>query len=88
MLETREEVKGYRYSHGCGGKSWTRGHTKFSEGRWWISKNKWVSVITKTNLDTGDITLASISEAKCFLTKKGYEEYMMSRFVLLAREEF
>ena len=77
MLETREEVKGYRYSHGCGGKSWTRGHIKFSEGRRWMSNNKWMPVITKTDLDTGKVTLASINVAKRFLTEEGYKEYIM-----------
>ena len=87
MFETREQIKGYKYSCGCGGKSWTRGRIRFSEGRYWYGTNKWTPVITKTNLDTGDVTVASISEAKRFLTEEGYKKYLMSRFVQLAMEE-
>lgn len=85
MLETKNEVKGYRYEHGTGGKSWTRGHIKFSEGRQWTS-NGWKFVITKTDLYTGKVTLASINEAKRFLTEEGYKEYLLSRFVEMAKE--
>lgn len=87
MLETKNEVKGYQYRHGTGGKSWTRGHIKFSEGRRWMSNNKWMPVITKTDLDTGKVTLASINEAKRFLTEEGYKEYLTARFVEMAKEE-
>ena len=86
MLETKNKVEGYRYEHGTGGKSWTRGHIKFSEGRQWTN-NGWKFVITKTDLDTGKVTLASINEAKRFLTEEGYKEYLMSRFVEMAKEE-
>ena len=86
MLETKNEVKGYQYRHGTGGKSWTRGHIKFSEGRRWMSNNKWMPVITKTDLDTGKVTLASINEAKRFLTDEGYKGYLISRFVSIAEK--
>lgn len=85
MLETKNEVKGYRYSNGTGGKKWTRGRTMFSEGCKYISNNERIPVITKTNLDTGEITVASIKEAKRFLTEEGYKEYLEAQFIEMAQ---
>lgn len=85
MLETKNEVKGYRYSNGTGGKKWTRGRTMFSEGRKWISNNEYIPIITKTNLDTDEITIASLNEAKRFLTEEGYKEYLEARFIEMAQ---
>ena len=75
-MKTKKEVNGYRYSNGCGGKRWKRGNIMFSEGRKWLGNNEYVSVITKTDLDTNQITIASLKEAKRFLTSDGYDEYV------------
>lgn len=85
MLKTKNEVSGYRYSNGTGGKKWTRGRTMFSEGRKYIGNHEYIPVITKTNLDTGEITVASIKEAKRFLTEEGYKEYLEAQFIEMAQ---
>ena len=74
-LKTKREINGYKYSNGSGGKKWVRGRTMFSEGRYWVKQNDWAMVITKTNLDTHEVSLASLKEAKRFLTEEGYDEY-------------
>ena len=43
-------------------------------------------VITKTNLDTHEISLATLNEAKRFLTEEGYNEYVLGRFYEMAKE--
>lgn len=85
-LKTRNEVNGYTYSNGSGGKKWKRGRTMFSEGRRWISNNEYVPIIAKTNLDTHEITEASAKEYKRFLTEDGYKEWLETRFVEMASE--
>ena len=75
-LKTINEKPGYNYSNGTGGKKWTRGRTMFSEGRKYLGNYEYIPVITKTNLDTGEITVASLKEAKRFLTEEGYKEYL------------
>lgn len=67
-LKTKGAINGYKYSNGSGGKRWIRGRTMFSEGKYWISNNEQIMVITKTNLDTHEISLATLKEAKRFLT--------------------
>ena len=57
----------------------------FSEGCKYISNNERIPVITKTNLDTGEITVASIKEAKRFLTEEGYKEYLEAQFIEMAQ---
>ena len=52
----------------------------FSEGRYWVAQNDYVIVITKTNLDTREISLASLKEAKRFLTEEGYNEYVSQQY--------
>lgn len=84
-LKTKNAINGYTYSNGTGGKRWTRGRTMFSEGCKYISNNERVPVITKTNLDTGEITVASIKEAKRFLTEEGYKEYLEAQFIEMAQ---
>ena len=79
-LKTKHEINGYKYSNGSGGKKWVRGRTMFSEGRYWVAQNDYVIVITKTNLDTHEITLASLKEAKRFLTEEGYNEYVNQQY--------
>jgi len=74
-MKTKKEVRGYQYSNGSGGKKWKRGRVMFSEGRKWIGNNEYIPIIAKTNLDTHEITVASLKEAKRFLTEEGYEEY-------------
>ena len=84
-LKTKNVINGYTYSNGTGGKRWTRGRTMFSEGCKYISNNERIPVITKTNLDTGEITVASIKEAKRFLTEEGYKEYLEAQFIEMAK---
>ena len=84
-LKTKNAINGYKYSNGTGGKKWTRGRTMFSEGCKYISNNERIPVITKTNLDTGEITVASIKEAKRFLTEEGYKEYLEAQFIEMAQ---
>lgn len=79
-LKTKREINGYKYSNGSGGKKWVRGRTMFSEGRYWVKQNDWVMVITKTNLDTHEVSLASLKEAKRFLTEDGYNEYVNQHY--------
>lgn len=83
-LKTKGAINGYKYSNGSGGKRWIRGRTMFSEGRKWLGNNDWVMVITKTNLDTHEISLATLKEAERFLTEEGYKEYVLSRFYEMA----
>ena len=85
-LKTKGAINGYKYSNGTGGKRWIRGRTMFSEGRKWISNSEWIMVITKTNLDTREISLATLKEAKRFLTDEGYNEYVLGRFYEMAME--
>ena len=79
-LKTKREINGYKYSNTLGGKRWVRGRTMFSEGRYWVKQNDYVIVITKTNLDTHEISLASLKEAKRFLTDEGYNEYVSQQY--------
>ena len=79
-LKTKREINGYKYESTLGGKRWTRGRTMFSEGRYWVAQNDYVIVITKTNLDTREISLASLKEAKRFLTEEGYNEYVNQQY--------
>ena len=80
-LKTKRELNGYKYSNTMGGKRWVRGRTMFSEGRCWIAQSEWVMVITKTNLDTHEVSLASLKEAKRFLTDEGYDEYASKHYI-------
>ena len=84
-MKTNKEVRGYQYSNGSGGKKWKRGRIMFSEGRKYLSNNEYVNVITKTNLDTGEIVEASLKEAKRFLTEEGYKEYVIQQFEVMAK---
>lgn len=79
-LKTKGAINGYKYSNGSGGKKWVRGRTMFSEGRYWVAQNDWVMVITKTDLDTHEISLASLKEAKRFLTEEDYNEYVNQQY--------
>lgn len=85
-MKTRKEVKGYKYSNGSGGKKWQRGRVVFSEGKKYIGNYEYIDVIVKTNLDTGEIEIASLQEAKRFLTEEGYEEYVAGRFIENAQD--
>lgn len=85
-MKTKKEVKGYQYSNGSGGKKWKRGRIMFSEGRKYLGNNEYTNVIVKTNLDTHEMSVATLKEAKRFLTNEGYEEYVLDRFVEIARE--
>ena len=75
-MKTKKEVSGYQYSNGSGDKKWKRGRVMFSEGKQWLGNNEYIRIIAKTNLDTGEITLASLKEAKKFITEDSYEEYV------------
>ena len=83
-MKTKNEVKGYQYSRGSGGKKWKRGRVMFSEGRTYLGNHEYIDVITKTNLDTCEITEASLKEAKRFLTEEGYQEYVLKQFEIMA----
>lgn len=83
-MKTKNEIKGYKYSYNGYTKKWIRGRTMFSTGRKYISNNEYVSIIAKTNLDTGEVTEASLTEAKRFLTEESYKEYVLSRFEQMA----
>ena len=83
-MKTKNEVNGYQYSCGSGGKKWKRGRVMFSEGRKYLSNHEYVDVITKTNLDTCEIIEASLKEAKRFLTEEGYREYVLKQFEIMA----
>lgn len=85
-LKTKRAINGYRYENTIGGKRWIRGRTMYSEGRKWLNNSDWVMVITRTNLDTHEITLATPKEAKRFLTDEGYEEYIAGGFYKMALE--
>lgn len=85
-MKTKKEVKGYQYSNGSRGKKWKRGRIMFSEGRKYLGNNEYTNVIVKTNLDTHEMSVATLKEAKRFLTNEGYEEYVLDRFVEIARE--
>ena len=85
-MKTKKEVRGYQYSNGSGGKKWKRGRVVFSEGRKYLGNNEYVNVIVKTNLDTNEMEIASLKEAKRFLTEEGYKEYVLGRFVEIATE--
>lgn len=50
-----------------------------------LGNYEYIPVITKTNLDTGEITVASLKEAKRFLTEEGYKEYLEAQFIEMAR---
>ena len=84
-LKTKCAINGYKYESTLGGKRWTRGRTMFSEGRYWVTQNDYVIVITKTNLDTREITPASLKEAKRFLTDEGYNEYVIQQFAEMTK---
>ena len=56
----------------------------FSEGRKWLGNNDYINVIVKTNLDTNEISIASLKEAKRFLTEDGYNEYVSNGNIEIA----
>ena len=75
-MKTKKEVKGYSYSNNGYTKKWKRGRIMFSTGRKYVSHHDYIEIIAKTNLDTGEVTEASLKEAKRFLTEEGYTEYI------------
>lgn len=84
-MKTKNEVRGYKYSNGSGGKKWVRGRVMFSEGRRYLGNYEYINVIVKTNLDTHEMTEASLKEAKRFLTDEGYKEYALQQFEFMAK---
>lgn len=82
-LKTITQKPGYIYSDGTSGK---RGNIMFSEGKKYSSNNEYMPIIAKTNLDTGDVSEATLQEAKRFLTEEGYKEYAASRFAEIAQK--
>lgn len=83
-LKTITEKSSYIYSNGSGGKKWKRGRIMYSEGREWLGNNEYRPIIAKTNLDTNEITEASVQEYKRFLTEEGYKEWLIERFSEMA----
>lgn len=84
-LQTINQKHGYIYSNGSAGKRWRRGNIMYSEGKKYTSNNEYIPIIAKTNLDTGDVSEATLQEAKRFLTEEGYKEYAASRFAEIAQ---
>jgi hypothetical protein len=84
-LKTINQKPGYIYSNGSAGKCWRRGNIMYSEGKKYTSNNEYIPIIAKTNLDTGDVSEATLQEAKRFLTEEGYKEYVVSRFAEMAQ---
>ena len=76
-MKTKREVKGYQFSWGSGGKKWKRGRIQYSEGKEYTGNGpEYIPRIIKTNLDTHEMTVATLAEHKKFLTEEGYEEYI------------
>ena len=86
-MKTKNEIKGYQYSNSGYTKKWKRGRIIFSTGRKYFNNNDFVNVITKTNLDTCEITIATLNEAKRFLTEEGFQEYKNDNRVKKAMED-
>lgn len=82
-MQTIKEKKGYVYSYGSNGKSWTRGRVKFSVGRQWTGNNTYIPCIVKTNLDTREMKIASLEEHKRFLTPEYYNTFVLNQFQAL-----
>ena len=74
-MQTKNQVPGYTFSNGTAGKKWTRGRTMFSVGKQWTGNNSYIRCIIKTNLDTHEMTVASLKEHKRFLTDEAYQKY-------------
>jgi hypothetical protein len=84
-LKTKNEINGYKFSNGSAGKRWVRGRTMYSEGKQFLGHDiGYRPIIAKTNLDTGEITEASVKEYKKFLTEECYQEYLLGRFTEMA----
>jgi hypothetical protein len=83
-MKTKNEIRGYRYEYNGYAKKWKRGRVMFSTGRKYIGNNEYIPIIAKTNLDTGEVTEASLEEAKRFLTEEGYKEWLRTRFAEMA----
>lgn len=85
-MKTIKEKSGYIYSNGSSGKRWKRGRTMFSEGKQYTGNGiEAIPCIVKTNLDTGEKTIASLAEHKRFLTEDSYAEFLISTFAKLAK---
>ena len=84
-MKTINHKNGYVFSDGSNGKSWTRGRVRFSIGRQWTGNNDYIPCIVKTNLDTREMQIASLSEHKRFLTKESYDEFVMNEFQALCK---
>ena len=85
-MKTINEKKGYIYSNGSSGKNWKRGRTKFSVGKQYTGNGcDYIPCIVKTNLDTGEMHIASLAEHKKFLTEESYKEFLLNTFTKLAK---
>lgn len=84
-MKTINEKPGYKFSSGSYGKRWTRGRTMYSVGKKYTGNGpESIPCIVKTNLDTGEIELASLAEHKKFLTSEGYKEFLLDGFKRLS----
>lgn len=85
-LQCKNEIPGYRFSNGSSGKKWVRGRTMFSTGKQYTGNGpEYKAHIIKTNLDTGEMEIASLKEHKKFLTDECYEKYLLERFESLTK---
>ena len=85
-MQTINEKKGYKFSNGSGGKHWIRGRTMYSTGKKYVGNGpKSIPCIVKTNLDTGEMEVASLKEHQKFLTEAGYQSFLLNEFVELLK---
>ncbi len=84
-MKTINEKPGYKFSSGSYCKRWTRGRTMYSVGKKYTGNGpESIPCIVKTNLDTGEMELASLAEHKRFLTPESYEEFVLDNFKRIA----
>lgn len=69
-LQTITQKHGYIYSNGSAGKRWRRGNIMYSEGKKYTSNNEYIPIIAKTNLNTGDVSEATLAAKHTMLSQK------------------
>lgn len=85
-MKTINEKAGYKFSNGTSGKRWVRGHTMYSTGKKYTGNGpESIPCIVKTNLDTGEIQVASLVEHKRFMTEDAYKAFLLNEFVALSK---
>jgi len=85
-MKTINKKNGYQFRNGSGGKKWIRGRTMYSEGKQYTGNGpESIPCIVKTNLDTGEMKIATLAEHKKFMTDEGYHEFLLNEFVRLSK---